>query len=336
MPTLTPSPIRDASATRRGLVGILAQTFSGVKTFLDAIKLASRTTGTLPAGGAELEGQVVYNTSNKRPHVHVGTGWVPVALSVSSGDPLSLEEHLVASPAHIAANIGFDDGNNSWRDGTSNGGEDVQGALDATVNTLGSMSGALKIGVTTGSGVTATNVQAGLVEAHARIAEKLTTSELAASTGTTLVGGAAKSGMTWFQLAAGTLKAQVEELLTHVNTAVNTARADLVAPTLVTLPTDWLGDLTYAKDNGGWGHVLGTIENGTGSPEGFPFIVGVLPVGVRPTKPVWACGVEVDLFGGWTGYMLPILITEDGVIQVVAGIDADTHVTMNFPAYKCA
>lgn len=117
MPSPVPAPPRDATSTRRGLMGITAQTFAGVKTFLEAIGLAKKTAGTLPVGGTELEGAILYNTTTKRAMVHDGTGWVPVVMSTGSTE--SLEEHLLdVENAHDATAINY------------SGGTHVEAALD--------------------------------------------------------------------------------------------------------------------------------------------------------------------------------------------------------------
>lgn len=111
MPSPVPAPTSDATATRRGLMGITAQSFSGIKTFLDAIRLAFKTTATLPVGGAELEGQVLYNTTTKRAMVHDGTSWVPVVMAVDGESTISLEEHLASLSAHDSSAITYADTN---------------------------------------------------------------------------------------------------------------------------------------------------------------------------------------------------------------------------------
>lgn len=113
MPSPIPAPTVDADPSRRGLVNVLAQSFSGVKTFLDAVRLAPVPTSGLPAGAPMLEGGLVYDDTTKKVRVYNGAIWSPLV----TGD------HLSGLAAHSAANITSSDTNGL--DATT-----VQGQLD--------------------------------------------------------------------------------------------------------------------------------------------------------------------------------------------------------------
>jgi hypothetical protein len=323
MPGPYPAPISDATSTRRGLMGIGAQVFSGVKTFLDAIGLSNKTTATLPVGGAELEGQLVYNSTTKRPQVHDGTDWKPVALEVGGATP--------------ASSIGYS-GSGNWADSTAITAVTVEAALDEVVSDLSETGGASKIGATPGGSLSGTTVQAQLSELDSEKAStvslgaKVDLSALAANTGTTLVGGAAKSGMTWFQLTAGTIKAQLEELLAHINTT----RPDIVTPTTISAVSGWFSTLKYAKDNGGWGHVVGMMENDTGGTVNITTTLATIPVGVRPSgSEVWIQAVILNFSNAPVGTAYCV-ITLGGEVKLVSGsVPAGHFLALNFPSYKC-
>lgn len=350
MPSLVPAPLRDATPTRRGLMGVGAQTLAGVKSFLDAIKLALKTTATLPEGGAELEGSMVYDSTTKKAQVHDGTAWRSVVVTATGEEATSLEEHLTDEAAHTAQNISYEG---------SLTGTDVWAALEelkdtktessafdtlvAEVVDLGSTrvsfteligpGGAGLVGASPGGGLSTTTTQGQLNELDI---EKMRIDALAATTGTTLVGGAAKAGMTWFQLAAGTLKAQLEELLAHVN---NT-RLDITAPTDLTLLHGSLNhggtagsqSLQYAKDNGSWGHVIGTVTWGGGGT--WNGSVATLPAGCRPTRTLEVRMRSFDVTGvGVDGTVDAYLDTGGNV--VVNGLSSGYGVRVSFPAFKC-
>lgn len=160
MPSPIPGPTRDATQTRRGLMGILSQTFAGVKTFLDPICLARRAPTELPTGS---EGMVLFNTVTKRALVHDGNSWLPVVMSTAGVDVTSLEEHILSLTAHSADHISWTGGSSQWADGTVYAPTHVEDAVLAAVELLAGTGGARKVGTDNGS-LTGTNVQEQLDE----------------------------------------------------------------------------------------------------------------------------------------------------------------------------
>jgi hypothetical protein len=290
--------------------------------------LAIRTSGTLPTGDGAVEGSVVYDTTTKRPKVHNGTAWVPVARVVGGGGT-SFEEHVASTSAHAADNITYA-GSESWADGTSPGLGNVEDTITEMVVGLAGSDGAGKIGTDPSGGLVGLNVQEQLNELDGNKADS---DALASSAGTLMVSGPAKTGMTHFNLAAGTVREQVEQLLTHVNSN----RPDVIGVTALPFEAGWSGTLTYAKDNCGWGHVLGTALNGTGVASD-PFVyLGYIPIGCRPTKRVLTQGVELNNLGVVTGNYCVIAVNTDGSVEIAFGsITNGYYISMDFPVYKCA
>lgn len=159
-----PGPILDATATRRGLMGVVAQTLAGIKTFLDPLRLARRTTAQLPVGGAELEAAIAYDTTTKRPQFHDGVSWVPLAAVVGSGGA-SLAEHISNTEAHPASSVTLPPAVFPlWADETRVEETKVQAALVRMVEDLAFPGGAGKIGADPGGGLTGLTVQEQLDE----------------------------------------------------------------------------------------------------------------------------------------------------------------------------
>lgn len=204
MPSPTPGPIRDATSTQRGLMSTVAQTFAGMKTFLNLIRLALMPTVEIPSGGTELEGSILYDSTAKRIKVHTGTTWSPVALSTSGGGS-SLEEHIASTEAHSSGNITWSGGASQWQDETPFSPSNLDDAvLDNIVDTLAGPYGARKIGTNGGGGLTGLNIQEQLDELYSiKVGEET----LADTTGAGMV-GAAPGG----SLSSTTVQAQLYEL----------------------------------------------------------------------------------------------------------------------------
>jgi hypothetical protein len=168
MPGPYPAPISDATSTRRGLMGIGAQVFSGVKTFLDAIKLSIKTTGTLPAGGAELEGSVVYDTTTKRPRVHNGTTWQQVVMDTGTDPAASLAEHIANVHAHNGDAIDYTGGSTMWANTSPFNPDTVDNAFLEIVDGLANTGGASRVGATSGGGLATNTVQGQINEVASR------------------------------------------------------------------------------------------------------------------------------------------------------------------------
>lgn len=331
MSSPTPAPPKDATPTRRGLMGILDQTFAGIKRFNDAVRLALRTSSTLPAGGAELEGMLVYNTTTKRANLHIGTSWTQVVVDASGGDVITLAEHIADQLAHPANNIIYSGSGGTWGDGSffDPGTDTVENVINWLVVELGGTNGspgAAKIKTAPSGGLVGTNVQAQLLELDA---EKMRIDSLAVSAGTSLIGSSSVAG-TYFVLTEGSLLDQLYELLAHINSP----RPDLVTPTLVTTPPGWINHLYYSKDNCNYGHLLGLVTNNTNSTVGS-ITITTLPVGVRPTHSMYMQAVVSDLSTDPIG-TVPCLITTSGLVQILGSVSPDTTVSLDFPAYKCA
>ena len=265
MPSPVPSPITDATATRRGLMGIVDQTFAGIKSFLSPIKLAMFPTVSLPPGE---KGMLLVDDTTNRPMFYDGTGWFPVAI-VTGGGGASLEAHIDSPTAHPSGNIQYSGGSTGWQDGTLYSPNNMDEAVLNIVEELAGPYGAAKIGTAAGGGLTGLNVQEQLDELYS---DKVGETNLAEQTGASMVGvapygdlhfvtvegqlqelddekmsidalwdpnggssllrGPAKTG-TQYSLVLGTIKAQIEALLGFVNDAYSTVitrmRADASA-----------------------------------------------------------------------------------------------------------
>lgn len=280
MPSPYPAPTSDATPTRRGLMGIAAQTFAGAKSFLDAIKLALRTSGTLPAGGAELEGSILYNTTTKRTMVHDGISWVPVVMSITEGTGTPLEEHIISVGAHTATKISYVPGG-LWEAPIPLTSPDVRNALDelnvkkVTSETLAAGGGAALVGATPSGNLSGTDVQTQLVELDA---EKASGSALSSIGGAALVGATASGG-----LSSTTVQGQLNELDSE-KLATN---SPFIPRVLVIVKTDGLGGVTTIWQEG----ITSVAISGTDLLVTFstPFI----PVSVLGDDPNY-------IVGGWS------------------------------------
>lgn len=182
MPSPTPAPFKDATATRRGFMGVGDQIFQGIKSFLKPIKLALFSTGGLPA---VTEGHVAYDSTLHRLVVRTNSGWVPAVLAVSGGSVASLEEHILDPAAHPGTNIEFISGSFTWGDDSDFNPSNIEEAVVTIIEELSAPGGAAKVRAAPGGGLSGTNVQAQLNELDS---EKASSSALAASGGAALVG----------------------------------------------------------------------------------------------------------------------------------------------------
>jgi hypothetical protein len=179
--------MRDATATRRGLMSTLAQTFAGAKTFLDLIKLALMPTIEIPDGGTELEGSILYDSTTKRIKLHTGTAWFPVVIATTGDGGTSLEEHIASTEAHPSSSISWDGGGTAWRDETPWNPSNVTDGVISIVDSLSGPYGAAKVGTAGGGGLWGENVQEQLDELNII---KVNEDSLAAETGASMVGAA--------------------------------------------------------------------------------------------------------------------------------------------------
>ena len=199
MPSPIPSPIRDATGTHRGLMGIVDQTFAGIKTFLSPIKLALFSTGSLPSGE---KGMLAVDDTTSRPMFYDGTSWLPVAI-VTGGGGASLEAHIESPEAHPSGNITWGGGGSAWQDETPFQPNNLDEAiLDNIVDLLAGPYGARKIGTNGGGGLTGLNIQEQLDELYGL---KVNEEALAGESGGDMV-GVAPYGDLHFTTVAGQLQ----------------------------------------------------------------------------------------------------------------------------------
>lgn len=337
MPTPTPAPPRDASATHRGLMGVLDQAFSGVKSFLDRVVLAKLAASSLPSGGPELEGSVVYNTTLKRAMVHTGSGWLPLVASVAGTPTANLEEHILDEAAHPDAHITYTGGPQLWANGDQVEMSQNLGELSVAVfQALANQSGGARIGALANGSLSGTNVQDQLysLDESKTSAADLAANTGATGTGTNLVGGAGAVGPV-FSLTAGTLKSQLEELLAHINSLLSISSGPTLVPT-ATL-TGWSSNVYYARDNDRWGHVNGRLSNASGGNHVGPLLLFTLPVGFRPVFPGIRAIVPVyDVTLVYAGFAA-CSIQENGQVWLNSGVvAADNYLVLDLPSFKCS
>ena len=112
MSTLNPSPLPDASSTQRGAVSTLAQSFSGIKTFINAAILSAglQITGVLASATSYLSKFEALSTafaSNGTSKLHFGHGNRPSQLLTSLGLFNSLGRGVVLSASANTTRLTF-------------------------------------------------------------------------------------------------------------------------------------------------------------------------------------------------------------------------------------
>lgn len=183
-------------------MGIVDQTFAGIKTFLSPIKLALFPTGSLPSGE---KGMLAVDDNTNRPMFYDGTSWLPVAI-VTGGGGASLEAHIESPEAHPSSNIAWSGGGSSWQDETPFLPGNVDEAiLDNIVDLLAGPYGARKIGTNGGGGLTGLNIQEQLDELYGMSMDRVTEEALAGESGGDMV-GVAPYGDLHFTTVAGQLQ----------------------------------------------------------------------------------------------------------------------------------
>lgn len=112
MSTLNPSPLPDASSLNRGAVSTLAQSFAGIKTFVNAVVLSAglQLNGVLAASInylAKFEAESTALPSNGTTKVHIGHGNRPSQLNSSLGLFNSLGRGAVLSVSANTTRLTF-------------------------------------------------------------------------------------------------------------------------------------------------------------------------------------------------------------------------------------